>query len=289
MTENVNPDEATAPTAQAPAPPEPAPAEPTPTEPAPTDPARARSRLRTGLAYALPLLVLLGSGVGSVVYATSSSESADRTVATRQWDRDALAAPPKTDFGKGGTSGALQRQLLPVPEGYRLGPYVSKDGNDLQLGGREIRDALTSGTLGSADADRVEELLRSSAPRALAMRSYVTPDRESAYYVVLTQTKEGKGPSAASSFKTLRKLLESVFEKESEVPGHAKDAFCVRPSTPPTADGEKSGIELVTCLGVHGDLLATLDVTSSDRVGHWGAGRFFARQLDRLKSTGTAV
>ncbi|MEU6440525.1 hypothetical protein [Streptomyces sp. NPDC047046] len=289
-------------TGEHPAPPEPArsvrdasdaapDAAPEGTAPAPGDQGPAapspRPRPRTVLAYALPLLVLLGSGIGSVAYAKASSDGADRTVATEQWDRDTMAPPAKSDFGRGSTRGTLQRQLLPVPEGYRLGPYMSKDSNDFQLSSQEITDLYSaSGTARGADAEDMEKMLRTSAPRALAMRSYVTPEREAVYYVVLSQAKEAKTNSAG--FKAVKAVVQKAFGGGYKVPGHGKDAFCVSGGPLELWDGSDSDLEGYTCVGVHGDLAVSLDVTGTT-LDPDAAVDFFARQLDRLKSTGTAV
>ncbi|WP_431035462.1 hypothetical protein ACQYWQ_16450 [Streptomyces sp. P6-2-1] len=248
-----------------------------------------RPRLRTALAYALPLLVLLGSGTGSFAYAKSSAGGADRTVATRLWDREVDGpARPESDYGKGSTRGELQRQLLPVPHGYSLGPYVNKDGNDVELNSRQVGDLFsTAGAGGDPEGERLEKLLREAAPRALAMRSYATPEADAVYYVTLSRSKEGR--SASASLKATVKVLKGVLAKGPAVPGHAKDAQCFVVPEKRDRNGEKSGVGGLTCLGTHGDLLAALDVTGSTPLDKSAATRFFARQLDRLKSTGTAV
>ncbi|MFF4770049.1 hypothetical protein [Streptomyces sp. NEAU-H3] len=272
--------------------PEPAPV-PAPDPAGPTDPAppvgsaSRRPRLRTALTYALPVLVLLGSGIGSLAYAKSSADGADRTVVTNLWDREEEGpARPESDFGKGSTHGQLRRQLLPVPDGYALGPYVSKDGNDVELGSRQIGDLLSS-VGDDPEGKRLEKLLREAAPRALAMRSYVTPEKDAAYFVTLSQSKEGS--SAVANLEATTKALKGAQTKGPKVPGHAQDAACFVVPEKENWKGVKSGVGGLTCLGTHGDLVASLEVTGSTPLDKSAATRFFARQLDRLKSTGTAV
>jgi hypothetical protein len=251
---------------------------------APASAVPGRPRLRTALAYALPLLVLLGSGIGSLAYAKASADGADRTVATDLWDSERSGpARPESDYGKGSTSGRLQRQLLPVPEGYQLGPYMTEDANDVELGSRAIDDLVTGGGIAAgADAEnkRLEKLLREAAPRAVALRSYTTPQADAVYYVTLSQNKEGKSTSA--HVKSALKALKGALGAGPSVPGHAKDAGCFMA-------GGASGVAALSCLGGHGDLLVSMTVAGSGLLDRDAATSFFSRQLDRLKSTGTAV
>ncbi|MFJ4439652.1 hypothetical protein [Streptomyces sp. NPDC088923] len=261
-------------------------------EPAGAAPVRKRRpRLRTVLGYALPAVMLVGAGAGSFAYVKHSVDGADRTVATRQWDTDAPAAKrPKSTYGKGSAQGKLQRQLLPVPDGYALGPYVTEGSDDVELSSREIAQWLTSSAagqgLGAEEREGVDRVVRTSAPRALAVRSYAAPD-DSVYIVSLSQSKGGK--PAASVLKPSVAAMEKNLKKGPAVPGHAKDAACFRMPGMEDTDGTAVDLARLTCVAWHGDLSVAIDATGADPLNSHAAVAFFARQLDRLKSTGTAV
>ncbi|MER7814914.1 hypothetical protein [Streptomyces sp. NPDC096153] len=82
----------------------------------------------------LPAVLVLGSVGGAAAYTAVTVGGADRTVPTTVWAQPSKepAEDPAAEAWRGRASTPLGKLLLPVPDGYRLGPDVAVLGKDRQ-------------------------------------------------------------------------------------------------------------------------------------------------------------
>ncbi|MEV0844976.1 hypothetical protein AB0J21_03630 [Streptomyces sp. NPDC049954] len=270
---------------------------------APPDP-RRRSRPRRVLAVAVPVVLVLGAlGVGGA-YAGSAARGADTTAPTRNWGRPHPAGKdPASGYGKGRTDSALSRQLLPVPDGYRLGPDLDEYGNDSMLDGRRMT-ALLKGTGKALHGGRSdtswEEAVGRYAPRGLAQRTYATTDGRT--LLLSTQVMRARSAAGATGWYSLKEAALKKYGKAGPViAGHRADTRCATLST--SQDGGENagenegdtpagaGITLMQCIARHGDLTLAFTATDGEpeKLDTHEAAAFFSRQVERLKSTGAVA
>ncbi|MFJ5882969.1 hypothetical protein [Kitasatospora cineracea] len=266
-------------TAPQPVAPDPAP-QPTAQDQAPAPaPARARRRAPRAVA-AVAAAVLLGVGIGEVVIRVHYGDEPAAPAAAAAPAAPAPSASTPAPWGAkpdGSHVGSLRDLLLPVPDGYRLGPDYKSLGNDGEFVG--------------ADLDRAQEEMLSEVPEkyrgrlkdalstlhftGAGVRSLTRFDNRLTAALKLTRFDQ----QAVSEQNALFGALvddSDLFRRGPDVPGHP-DARCVLPTL---RAGDQ--LDYVTCYSAVGDLVVQLRAEGVAPIDQNKVVDLFRRQLDRL-------
>lgn len=254
-------------------------------------PSGARSRLpRRVLAVAVPLVLVLGAAGGALASVRSTLDAADRTTGTALWTKQHAPGkdPYAPDFGKGRTDTELARQLLPVSGPFVLGPDTDEDGNDSVAEGekaaRPMKDLGKS--LSGAERRAWDKLVKRSAPSAVAHRTYA---ERSGLLLGIGLSRAQGGKDVADSYAAMSGAFAGVAKPGPKVPGHPKDARCFNGPEDKTPAGKATGLADLLCLGHRGDVFAVMTASGTAPLDGSRIAGLFARQMDRLKSTGAAA
>lgn len=245
------------------------------------EPARGVRRKVTLIAAGVAAAVLLGAGAWAAVAITD----ADRDAPTAYWvpigERASLPATPDPV-----PVNSLSGKLLPVSDGFRLGPDLEGDGNDFVVSGdkaveafKETRNGLTS----SQRKDR-DKLLAEMKLKGLAGRSYIHSRATWFAEVRIVQAD----PKALDGFSQVtKKFLEYTGDGRvaPKVDGFP-DAKC---SLEAIGKKGEEKIDSLDCVAVEGDVMVTFRSYGAKPFSTADAVAFFKNQMSHLKSPGESV
>ncbi|MEV4974812.1 hypothetical protein [Streptomyces scopuliridis] len=256
---------------------------PPPAAPADTTPGPS-SRARRLVGTVLPAVLVLGAIAGGLGFIKTTVDGADRTVRTTVWTKT-ITQPdndPAGDFLKGRTDTELSRKLLPVPEGYALGPDVDEYGNDGELTGKQVTALMKSmgkGFSGPARREMNKEIDKLGI-KGTAVRSYEagTVDLVATLHLMRIEN---------------RQFLRSWYDAERDWPdtrkgpkieGHRNVECFLGPKTDGTSD-----LESMRCVAYDGDLAVNLSASGVKPFDASAAAELMKEQLDHIASPGKYV
>lgn len=252
-------------------------------DPVAARPGRARRLIVTGL----PVVLVAGALVGAAAYTNSVIDGADRSVKTTIWAEsgDKPAKDPAADISKGRATTELSKLLLPVPEGYRLGPDIGEHGNDSEVSGRKATAMMKESRDGLAGKKRHELDKRIDRLRVqgLAFRSYVADNNLLMINTKITKMKDTKAVRSLYTFQS--GLFDSIGATHGpKIKGHSRNASCFF--------GPKIGkakVEDMLCMAYDGELSISFSVSGTKPFDKAAVAELVKDQLDHIKSPGEYV
>ncbi|MFF9913689.1 hypothetical protein [Streptomyces sp. NPDC013457] len=256
----------------------------------PTKPGRGRKLLTV----VLPAVLVLGAIGGGVTYTAVTVDAAHRSAPTvaweepeaTQWDKD-----PAAGASRGRASTPLSKLLLPVPEGYVLGPDIESYGNDGELGDKEALALLKEEGKGLSGKKRraYEKRVEKVGIKGIAVRSFASESNDVVVSIRVTQMKDKK---RIREMFDLRKDLFELFEfpKGPKIGGHKNSACFMVPEDKDLTKAEKAG-ELVEmhCTAYDSEVEVTVTVAGTKPFDRAAAAKLVRKQLDHITSPGEYV
>jgi hypothetical protein len=252
---------------------------------------KPRPRTRRVLGLAIPAVLLLGTVSGALVYTKKAVDEADRTVPTVLWAKE-QPKPGKDPVGdapvRGRSSTPMSRLLLPVPEGYRLGPDIGEHGNDTEVGERAATRLLKETGRGLAGKERrdFERRIDGLGVRGFAMRSYLSDSDALVAEVQIVRMRDVR------QLRAMHELRVQIFKwmdapQGPRIKGH-KEAVChmLRAGA---EGGKDEGLEGMTCLAYRGDAHVSVVATGTAPFERAEVAQFVKDQLDHIASPGEYV
>lgn len=245
-------------------------------------------RARRLLLTALPFVLVLGAVGGAAAYTAVTVDGADRTVETTLWEVSERkpGKDPAGAIDRGRSDTELSKLLLPVPEGYRLGPDDAGYGNDDEVDGRRAVATMKESSRGLAGKKRREYEKRIDKLRVqgLALRSYVSATNDLEVHAEIVRMKDTKAVRNFYTFQTELFDFLGIFRDGPKVEGHTRKATCyVQPKD------SKSGIEDMVCAAYDGELSITYRATGIKPVDKAAVAALLKDQLDHITSPGEYV
>ncbi|MDT9693292.1 hypothetical protein Q5762_34200 [Streptomyces sp. P9(2023)] len=252
-------------------------------------------RARKLLTVVLPAVLVLGAVGGGVTYTAVTVDSADRSAETVAWEGLETSAadedPAEQGLGRGKASTPLSKLLLPVPDGYVLGPDVESYGNDDELSEQEARALLKQEGKGLSGKKRreYEKDVDKLGLKGVAVRSFASKDDTTVVYIRISQMKDKKG--LRTGFELSKKLFDAFdFPKGPKISGH-KNSACYL--LPPDEDVDKEDkakqLEQMTCVAYDSEVSVTVTVAGSKPFRKNEVADLVKKQLDHIKSPGEYV
>ncbi|WP_329020758.1 hypothetical protein [Streptomyces sp. NBC_00690] len=258
---------------------------------APGRPARSlRSVLvRTVLPVALVLAVI----GGGATYATVAAQDADRTVPTVTWGSLTPAGDdPAADAHRGRTSTPLSKLLLPVPEGYRLGPDVEEYGNDDEISGARAATVLKGAArreLTSKERRVFDRLVDSLGLEGLAARSYASDDNDLVVGIEIVRAKNKRQLRAMYQQRMQYGELTKA-RKGPKIEGHPQSFCQLAPKDSVVdEDGKATGLDGMLCAAYTGEVLVNFRISGTVPFKKSAATALVKQQLDHIASPGEYV
>ncbi|MFE2294272.1 hypothetical protein [Streptomyces sp. NPDC059452] len=249
-------------------------------------PAPAR-RVRRVLLTALPVGLVLAAIGGAAGYTNATVGTADRKVTTTVWDEDHAPTgkdPAGAPF-RGRHDTELSRLLLPVPQGYRLGPDIGEHGNDNEISGAKAAAAMKETGRGLAGKDRrkLAELVDRLRIQGIAQRSYTSEENDLVANIQVVKMEDRQ--AVRKSFTERKALMDSfgVFRKGPRIEGH-KNAVCHR-----LPKGDKDTLDGVFCFAYEGEVSVSFQAQGSKPFSPSDAGDLLKDQLDHITSPGEYI
>ncbi|MET9436253.1 hypothetical protein [Streptomyces sp. NPDC006551] len=255
----------------------------------PTKPGRGR-RLLTAV---LPAVLVLGVIGGGVTYTGVTVAAADRSAPTVVWEAGSATegSDPAAGIVRGKASTPLSKLLLPVPEGYSLGPDIETYGNDGELGGKEAAALVKregKGLSGKKRREYEKEVDRLGV-QGIAVRSFVSDENDVVVDVTLMRMKDKKQIGKMFQLrKEIADLLE--FPKGPKISGH-KNAVCyVMPELEGLDKKEKAKqLEGMVCIAYDSENLVAVTAAGAKPFDRSAVAALVKKQLDHIKSPGEYV
>ncbi|GHF70528.1 hypothetical protein [Streptomyces griseus] len=251
-----------------------------------TAPAPGR-RARRVLLTALPVGLVLAAIGGAAAYTNATVDTADRKVTTAVWDDDhaPTGKDPAGDPSRGRHDTELTRLLLPVPEGYRLGPDIGEIGNDSETSGAKATAAMKEMGRGLAGKDRRElnKLVERLRIQGVAQRSYTSAENDLVVNVQIVKMRDKR--AVRQTYLDRKKLLDSfdVFRKGPSIDGHKK-ATCYR-----LPKGDKNTLDGVSCIAYDGEVSVSVEANGSKPFSPSAVRDLVKDQLDHITSPGEYI
>ncbi|MFJ8693897.1 hypothetical protein [Streptomyces roseolilacinus] len=245
----------------------------------------------------LPALLVVGAVGCGAVYTVATVHDADRTVPTTLWSAASSepAEDPAADAWRGRAATPLGKLLLPVPEGFRLGPDVGEHGNDAELSAQQANTVLKeSGRHLSGPQRRVfERLIDELGVKGLAVRTYATEfaphggvnERDDVIGVQIARLKDG---AQARRVYTARTAMADRMGLDGgpKVEGHENSACHL---VPERDDEQGAGVAEMECVAYTSDLLVTVSVQGMRPLDESVIADMVKEQLDHIDLPGEHV
>jgi hypothetical protein len=245
---------------------------------------------KTMLTTSLAILLVLGTAGGGIAYTTLTVDRADRTAAVKAW-QEPKKSPSDDDPVQDQTAGRrdrpLSRELLPVPEDYRLGPDIAGYGNDAYLSAAKAEALFNQGTAALPNKARKEhrEYVRTLDVQGMAMRSYSAYSHD---LVVEIQLAQMSNRGAVKDLNVLQSAVAdalSLFREGPEIEGYEAAKCYLMPEDDPEDEGD-TGAEEMVCTAHEDDVLVSLTATGPGPLRKKEAAEMLKKQLDRLTKGG---
>ncbi|MET7616912.1 hypothetical protein [Streptomyces sp. NPDC005408] len=244
----------------------------------PKAPRRISRRLVAGACAVLALAVVAGGSV----WALDRLGDADRTAPTVVWaePKGGAAGHDKATQPKG-----LAASLLPVPDGYELGPDIGEYGNDTVLSKRQAIASFKEGARGLPSAQRTKQnkAIDKLKLQGVAMRSYRVSEGGLVIETRLAQIENaGKGRELAQFQSEFADAL-GIFRKGPAIQGY-KNARCFL-----MPKDSKEKLDAMFCSAYQGNVLVSATAYGVKPLDTKEAATMLSKQLDHLKSPGEYV
>ncbi|MFJ4837963.1 hypothetical protein [Streptomyces sp. NPDC088746] len=251
-------------------------------------PAAGPGRARRILLTALPFVLVLGTVGGAAAYTMITVDGADRSVETTAWkvSERKPGKDPARDTSRGRADTALSKLLLPVPDGYRLGPDDGEHGNDDEVDGERAVAVAKESNRGLAGKERREYDKRIDKLRiqGLAVRSYVSQENDLEVHAEIMRMKDKKAVRDFYTFQTGLFDALGIFRDGPKVKGHTRKAACYL--QPKDSDSE---IEDMVCAAYDGELSISYSASGIKPVDKAAVAELLKDQLDHITSPGEYI
>ncbi|MGW7198430.1 hypothetical protein [Streptomyces chryseus] len=247
---------------------------------------------RRVLGTVLPAALVLGAVGGALAYTRHTVGAADVTAPTTVWTEadGEPAKDPAAGVRRGKDSTELSALLLPVPDGYRLGPDIEAHGNDGELGGPEAAALLKEGGPGVSAAKRreYERRVDKMGVRGIAVRSYLSEEDD---LVINTQIVRMTDKKYIRDLFTFKAELFRFFDAPEgpKIKQHKKAACYLTP--PDSRDGTDNAPDLdgMVCSAYDGELVVTVTAFGPKPFAKSTVAALVKDQLDHIVSPGEYI
>ncbi|MFG3347269.1 hypothetical protein ACGF1Z_19625 [Streptomyces sp. NPDC048018] len=254
----------------------------------------APRRPRRLFPYVLGGVLLLGVAAGGT-YTGVTVAGADRHAPTFGWEEpvaDGESKDPAADTAlRGRTSTPLSKLLLPVPDGYVLGPDVEQYGNDGELSSRDATALLKQQGKGLAGKKRREfdQRIEKLGIQGIAVRSYASDA-----VVVDVQIVQMKDKRFGTEMRRMQSEIARLLKlpKGPRIEGH-RDVSCFGMPKPKDDDEAEddgdSGVDGMVCSASESDYYVSVHASGSRPFDRTAVAALVKKQLDHIKSPGEYV
>ncbi|MFI1400117.1 hypothetical protein [Streptomyces sp. NPDC020681] len=249
----------------------------------------------------LPAVLVLGAVGGGIAYTAVTVDGADRTVPTTLWTTSEKepAEDPAAYAWRGRASTPLSKLLLPVPDGYRLGPDVGEYGNDAELTEKQAVALMKERGRDLSGKQRrdYEKQVDKLGLKGIGMRTLATEfDDSGGVYeddVVLTvQIIRMKNKRHVRDAYELQTGLADLFELSEgpKIKGHKNSACFVMPELEEDPDEkDKKELDGVECFAYDSELLVSVRAQGIKPLDKGLVADMVQEQLDHIASPGEYV
>lgn len=244
---------------------------------------------RPALSTVLGGVLVLAAAGGGIAWTGITLHGADRTAPTTVYE-DGIHDPSDSVHGPDPTVGrvdsALAKDMLPVPDGYELGPDIEEYGNDVVLNDKEAQAVMEHGGSdlpGEQGAAR-RKAVRKLKVKGLGVRSYSATDSDLVIEMRIAQMGNKKAVHTLSTFEAKLADALSIFRKGPEIKGHDHAKCFLMPKD------TKADLDEMFCTAYQGDKLVSMNASGVKPFRKDDAATLLRHQLDRLaKGGGMAV
>lgn len=244
---------------------------------------------RPALATVLGGVLVLAAAGGGIAWTGVTVHGADRTAHTTVYEEgiptasDGVHGPDPT---VGRTDSALAKDMLPVPDGYELGPDIDEFGNDAVLSDKEAQAVMEHGgsELPGAQGAERRKAVQKLKVKGLGMRSYSSTDSDLIIEMRIAQMGNKEAVHALSTFQAKLADALSLFRKGPAIKGHDHAKCFLLPKD------SKADLDEMFCTAYQGDKLVSMTASGVKPFRKDDAAKLLQHQLDRLaKGGGMAV
>ncbi|MER5964811.1 hypothetical protein [Streptomyces sp. NPDC002057] len=257
-------------------------------------PRRKRGAGRVLLGIVLPSVLVLGVAGGGVAYTAVTVSSADRTAPTQVWSAPEPVAndeDPAETAARGRAGTPLSKLLLPVPEGYELGPDQELYGNDGELGEKDAVALMKREGEGLSGKKRraYEKGVDRLGLQGVAVRTYADLDEAAVITVHITRMKDKK--RIKESFRLRTEVLEALeFPKGPKVKDHRNAACYLVPEDETLKKKEREErLDGMICLAYDSEVMVAVTAASARPFDRAATADLLRKQLDHIESPGEYV
>lgn len=250
--------------------------------------------------YVLGGVLVLGLAAGGT-YTGVTVAGAERHSPTIGWVEpapdaagDAESKDPAADsVVHGRASTPLSKLLLPVPEGYVLGPDVDRYGNDGELSARDAVALVKQQGKGLSGKKRrdFEKRIEKLGIQGIAVRSYASEDDD---LVVEVQVVHLKDKRFGADLRRLQAGIADMlgFPKGPKIADH-KNASCFAMPKPKDKGNGKGkgddGLDGMVCSANESGYFVSVNASGSRPFDRSAVAELVKKQLDHIKSPGEYV
>lgn len=244
------------------------------------------------LGVVLPAVLVLGAAGGGLAYTKHTADSADVTAPTTVWNESdgEPGKDPAGDVGRGKDSTELSRLLLPVPDGYRLGPDIQSYGNDSELSGAQAVALLKEAGLGVSGAKRreYERRVDKLGVQGIALRSYLSDEDDLVLNTQIVRMKNKKHIHDLHTFRT--ELLGFLrVPKGPKIKDHKKAACYMTPPQSRSGTDESPPLHGMVCTAYDGELTVSVTASGTKPFSKSTVAALVKDQLDHIVSPGEYI
>ncbi|MDX3853267.1 hypothetical protein [Streptomyces sp. AK02-01A] len=255
------------------------------TDGAPASPAAPsrRTLARRLVGTVLPAVLVLGAAGGGIAYTKNTVDRADKTAPTTVWKKTAAKPDPDPagDIGKGRTDTDLSRKLLPVPDGFRLGPDIGEFGNDDELTAKQATTLMKS--IGEGLSGKIRRELNKEIDKlgvkGLASRSYTADSNDLVAEIYVMRITD-------------REAVHNWYKSQSQRPGtrkgpavegHKKAACFLAPKN------TKTDLDGMECVAYDGELTVHIVAYGTKPLDTSAVADLMKDQLGHIASPGKYI
>ncbi|MFJ8075658.1 hypothetical protein ACIQ7Q_17375 [Streptomyces sp. NPDC096176] len=258
-------------------------------------PPQAAPRGRRIIGVVLPAVLVLGAVGGGLAYTKVTVDNADRTSPTVVYvepePHETPAKDPAGNVGRGRASTPLSKLLLPVPEGYRLGPDIESHGNDAELSGKEAAALMKEDGRGLSGKERreFEKRVDKLGVGGIAVRSFATNSSDLVVEIEITRMNDKKYIHDAYELQT--ELLGGLLDlpKGPKITGHKRSACFLMPQERDLKDKEKTKLDGMVCTAYESEFLVSVRGFGIEPFEKAQVAELVKDQLDHISSPGEYI
>ncbi|MEU5975792.1 hypothetical protein [Streptomyces sp. NPDC047315] len=237
----------------------------------------------------LPAALALAVTAAGATYVKNAASGADRSPATKTWAQGPVdpVDDPAGDPARGRAATPLSKQLLPVPNLYKLGPDQRNHGsNDGELSGARATERLKrAGAEGMTRSERrkSDRAVDGLEVEGIAWRTYASSQFTHVVEVDLLRLKDPE--KARLMFLIQAGVFAKLKNPEGpKVEGHERSSICFADKPE-----KKNDLREYFCTGYAAGTNMTVRVYGSAKLSASDVGDFVKQQMDRITSPEEAV